>query len=222
MPARSGRELDELDSTMSRSSAARASTGARARLRATSCGSAAREVRLSETALLGRLRALADPGLEPDTSPTTRLFREPPFVVLEEGERCWSQGSWAGSGRCAGTTPGCARPRSSADGRERGTARVVFAHWAQDASPAGSARARLEAGAADRRPGEDRRGGGAADRAHLRAARRQRRASAPAWSRRARRTQRPLTVRRPAAGAARCGGFATIAQRRLARASNVT
>jgi hypothetical protein len=46
---------------------------------------AAREVSLSETAMLGRLLRLRIPGLARDLS-YDALFREPPFVVLEEGE----------------------------------------------------------------------------------------------------------------------------------------
>ena len=47
---------------------------------------AAREVSLSDTALLGRLVRWRIPGL-PREITYDGLFREPPFVVLKEGER---------------------------------------------------------------------------------------------------------------------------------------
>jgi hypothetical protein len=100
--------------------------------------SAAREVSLSETAMLGRLLRWRIPGLASDLS-YYELFREPPFLVLEEGERLLISGL---VGRIWTLRRDYPELRSADQFRcwsEGGTARVVFAHWAEGASGGGGA-----------------------------------------------------------------------------------
>lgn len=92
---------------------------------------AAREVSLSETGMLGWLLRLRIPGLAQDLS-YDALFREQPFIVLEEGERLLVSGL---VGRIWTLRRDYPELRSAEEFRawsERGTARVVFAHWAED------------------------------------------------------------------------------------------
>jgi hypothetical protein len=100
---------------------------------------AARTVRLDDCRLLGRLVRWRIPGLP--TQLTYRdLFRREPFVVLEEGD-CWSL-----SGLCGRIWtlrrdyPQLKRPEDFMQWDEPGTARVLFAHWAE---PVGGGRAAL-------------------------------------------------------------------------------
>ena len=76
----------QLDEWLADPALRRRGTGARAPPSADRLWRAAREVSLSDTALLGRLVRWRIPGLAPDTT-YDGLFREPPFMVLEEGER---------------------------------------------------------------------------------------------------------------------------------------
>jgi hypothetical protein len=94
---------------------------------------AAREVALSDTAMLGRLLRWRIPGLALDLR-YDRLFREPPFVVLDEDEYLLVSGL---VGRIWTLRRDYPRLRSADEFRhwtESGTARVVFANWAQGAS----------------------------------------------------------------------------------------
>jgi hypothetical protein len=93
--------------------------------------SAAREVTLSETAMLGRLLRLRIPGLAPDLS-YDALFREPPFVVLDEGERSLISGLVGRIWTLRRDYPELHSADEFRDWSQGGTARVVFAHWAQD------------------------------------------------------------------------------------------
>jgi hypothetical protein len=92
---------------------------------------AAREVRLSETAMLGRLLRLRIPGLAPDLS-YDALFREPPFVVLDEGERSLISGLVGRIWTLRRDYPELHSADEFRDWAQSGTARVVFGHWAQD------------------------------------------------------------------------------------------
>lgn len=91
---------------------------------------AAREVSLSDTALLGRLVRLRIPGLAPDAT-YDRLFREPPFLVLEEGERMLVSGLAGRIWTLRRDYPRLRTPDEFREWSQRGTARVVFANWAQ-------------------------------------------------------------------------------------------
>lgn len=91
---------------------------------------AAREVSLSDTALLGRLVRWRIPGLARDAT-YDRLFREPPFVVLEEGERMLVAGLAGRIWTLRRDYPGLRTPDEFREWSQRGTVRVVFAHWAQ-------------------------------------------------------------------------------------------
>ena len=189
---------------------------------------AAREVSLSDTALLGRLVRWRIPGLARDAT-YDGLFREPPFVVLEEGERMLVSGSPAGSGRCAATTPGCARPTSSASGRSAAPPGSLFAHWAQQID---ERRAALASEVRVQPIGAQGRIGLAAVRPLVRsfqqlvgsdgisaAVRRAERGDAATAASRTRRAARDRTA---AEGDARCASSATIATGASPRGSNVS
>jgi hypothetical protein len=90
---------------------------------------AASQVRLEETRTLGRLVRWRIPGLREGLT-FRELFREPPFALLDEGD------TWSISGLCGriwtlerdyGVLGG---PDDFCAWRERGTVRVLFAHWA--------------------------------------------------------------------------------------------
>jgi hypothetical protein len=94
---------------------------------------AARQVRLADTGLLGRLVRWRIPGLRRELT-VDELFREPPFMVLEEGRHALVSGL---VGRIWTLRRDYPRLEAAADFEawdRRGTARVVFAHWV---SPAG-------------------------------------------------------------------------------------
>jgi hypothetical protein len=91
---------------------------------------AARTIRVSDTGMLGRLVRWRIPGIAVSDS-FDELFRHPPFIVLGEGER------WMMSG-LVGRIWTTHRDYPQLDGPEDfrrwstpGTARVVFAHWAE-------------------------------------------------------------------------------------------
>ena len=100
---------------------------------------AAQQVRLSETALLGRLVRWRIPGLDPSAR-FDQLFRQPPFLVLEDGERALVSGLAGRIWTLRRDYPELGSPEEFRDFSQRGTARVVFANWAE---PAGEGRARL-------------------------------------------------------------------------------
>ena len=93
---------------------------------------AAREVRLCETGMLGRLLRWRIPGLEPDLS-YDGLFREPPFVVLDEGEHFLISGLVGRIWTLRRDYPELHSADEFREWSEGGTARVVFAHSAQEA-----------------------------------------------------------------------------------------
>jgi hypothetical protein len=108
---------------------------------------AARAVRLSDTALLGRLVRWRIPGL-PREEGFDDLFRQPPFMVLEEG-RYWLVSGLVG--RIWTLRRDYPQLRSGEEFREwsqSGTARVAIANWITPAPNGGctlSAEARVDA-----------------------------------------------------------------------------
>jgi hypothetical protein len=91
---------------------------------------AARETRLSDTAMLGRLIRWRIPGLARDES-FDDLFREPPFTVLEEGEHMLVSGLVGRIWTLRRDYPQLGSAQEFADWSKGGTARVVMANWVQ-------------------------------------------------------------------------------------------
>jgi hypothetical protein len=98
---------------------------------------AARELRLAEAGLLGRLVRWRIPGLARDVGFDT-LFREPPFTILEQGERALVSGLVGRIWTLRRDYPQLADPDEFRAWSRRGTARVVFGNWVQG-SPDGGA-----------------------------------------------------------------------------------
>jgi hypothetical protein len=92
---------------------------------------AASAVRLSETGLLGRLVRWRIPGLASDER-YNELFREPPFMMLHEGEHALVSGLVGRIWTIRRDYPRLESPAAFEDWAERGTARVVLASWAED------------------------------------------------------------------------------------------
>lgn len=108
---------------------------------------AGQAVRLDETRMLGRLVRWRIPGLAPDLA-FGELFRQPPFTVLVEGESHLVSGLcgriWSVDGDFAALDGPAGFRRWDVDG----TARVLFAHWVQEAGDGTSelvSEARVEA-----------------------------------------------------------------------------
>jgi hypothetical protein len=97
----------------------------------------AQQLRLDEVPRLGRLVRWRIPGLRPGIG-FGELFREPPFAVLEEGERHLLSGVcgriWTLQ-RDYGRLEGAEEFRAWS---EPGTVRVLFANWVED-EPSGRA-----------------------------------------------------------------------------------
>jgi hypothetical protein len=92
---------------------------------------AAQEIRLSDTSMLGRLVRWRIPGV----GRTTRfddLFREPPFMVLEEGEHALVSGLVGRIWTLRRDYPTLDSVQEFQDWSKGGTARVVIANWACD------------------------------------------------------------------------------------------
>jgi hypothetical protein len=99
---------------------------------------AARSVRLSDAALLGRLVRWRIPGLAPQLS-FDELFRNPPFTVLaEEPGRALISGMVGRIWTLRRDYPQLSGPDDFLQWSERGTARVVFANWVEQ-TPRGAA-----------------------------------------------------------------------------------
>jgi hypothetical protein len=116
---------------------------------------AAREVRLADTAVLGRLVRWRIPGL-PRELGYDGLFRQPPFIVLEEGEHALVSGLVGRIWTLRRDYPRLDSPDEFAQWSRGGTARVVIANWAQPRDGGGSvlaAEARVEAVGAQGRLG---------------------------------------------------------------------
>jgi hypothetical protein len=91
---------------------------------------AAGDVRLSEAPVLGRLVRWRIPGLARDES-FDDLFRQPPFIVLAEGERSVISGLVGRIWTLRRDYPLLDSPDEFRRWSERGTARVVLANWVQ-------------------------------------------------------------------------------------------
>lgn len=97
---------------------------------------AAETVRLDETRSLGRLVRWRIPGVPADTR-FRDLFRAHPFAVLDEGDD-WSVSGLVGRiWTLERDYPRLDNAAAFEDWDERGTARVLFAHWVEK-TPAGS------------------------------------------------------------------------------------
>jgi hypothetical protein len=94
---------------------------------------AAKRVRIRDTARLGRLVRWRIPGLENDVT-FDSLFREPPFIVLAEGEQCLVSGMVGRIWTLRRDYPRLGSPQEFEHWSERGTARVVFGNWVEPGS----------------------------------------------------------------------------------------
>jgi hypothetical protein len=92
---------------------------------------AAREVTLSDTQRLGRLVRWRIPGLARGLR-YDELFRQPPFIVLEEGECALVSGLVGRIWTLRRDYPQLGSAQEFAEWSRGGTARVVIANWAQD------------------------------------------------------------------------------------------
>ena len=99
---------------------------------------AAREIRLSDTALLGRLVRWRIPGLARNEG-YDDLFRQPPFLVLEEGDHALVSGLVGRIWTLRRDYPELTSPDEFANWSQGGTARVVIANWAVERPGGGSA-----------------------------------------------------------------------------------
>lgn len=100
---------------------------------------AAETIRLRETRSLGRLVRWRIPGLGEDVA-FRDLFRQHPFIVLDEGDR-WSVSGLVGRiWTLDRDYPRLAAPPEFAAWDEPGTARVLFAHWVEDGALVSEAR----------------------------------------------------------------------------------
>jgi hypothetical protein len=105
---------------------------------------AAQAVRLHDAAMLGRLIRWRIPGTPADMS-FDRLFRSPPFLVLESDQgRALVSGLVGRIWTVRRDYPQLADPREFEEWSERGTARVLFANWIESAG-GGRAALRSEA-----------------------------------------------------------------------------
>lgn len=91
---------------------------------------------LSETGLLGRLVRWRIPGLRPALT-VEELFREPPFTILAEDGHSMVSGLVGRIWTLRRDYPSLSGPAEFRAWDQRGTARVVFAHWVESA-PSGS------------------------------------------------------------------------------------
>ena len=91
---------------------------------------AAQTVRLSDTGALGRLVRWRIPGTPADQS-FGELFRSYPFTVLEEGPRSLVSGLCGRIWTLTRDYPTLADEDAFRGWDEKGTVRVLFAHWVQ-------------------------------------------------------------------------------------------
>jgi hypothetical protein len=113
---------------------------------ATDLWRAARAVRLSDTSVLGRLVRWRIPGLGRSLS-YDELFRQPPFLALEESEHALVSGLVGRIWTLRRDYPELGSAEEFAGWSQGGTARVVIANWAVDRDGGGSvlnAEARVE------------------------------------------------------------------------------
>lgn len=92
---------------------------------------AAESVRLRDTRTLGRLVRWRIPGV-PEDRTFRRMFCEPPFIVLSEGEHCSISGLAGRIWTLSRDYPELEGPEAYRNWDLPGTARVLFAHWVED------------------------------------------------------------------------------------------
>jgi hypothetical protein len=92
---------------------------------------AASAVPLADAGRLGRLIRWRIPGLEHSVT-FEALFREPPFIVLDEGEHALVSGLVGRIWTLRRDYPQLESPQAFRDWSQRGTARVVFANWVEE------------------------------------------------------------------------------------------
>ena len=111
---------------------------------------AAGAVRLRDSRLLGRLVALRIAGVQPDST-FASMFRAPPFVLLEEGERHAFSGLCGRIWAVRGELGALASPDDFARWREPGTVRVLFAHWVSEREGGSAIHSEVRVAPVDRR-----------------------------------------------------------------------
>jgi hypothetical protein len=107
---------------------------------------AAREVHLTDTAMLGRLVRWRIPGLARGLA-YDEMFRQPPFMVLQEDEHALVSGLVGRIWTLRRDYPRLGSAEEFVEWSRSGTARVVIANWAQERNGGGSvlaAEARVE------------------------------------------------------------------------------
>jgi hypothetical protein len=97
----------------------------------------ARRLPLARTGRLGRLVRWRIPGL-PRELTVEELFSQPPFMVLEQGERALVSGLVGRIWTLRRDYPRLHSAEEFRDWDRGGTVRVVFAHWAQERPEGGS------------------------------------------------------------------------------------
>jgi hypothetical protein len=97
---------------------------------------AARELRLLDTRLLGRLVRWRIPGAAPGAS-FDELLRERPFNVLQEGELLLVSGIVGRIWTVRRDYPRLSNPEEFRSWTMKGTARVMFANWVEDGAGGG-------------------------------------------------------------------------------------
>lgn len=100
--------------------------------------SAAQRMRLDQTRVLGRLVRWRIPGLAPAAT-FGELFADPPFCVLAKGERWMLSGLVGRIWTLRRDYPQLGGPDEFRQWSQPGTAKVLFAHWAQERPAGGSA-----------------------------------------------------------------------------------
>jgi hypothetical protein len=90
-------------------------------------------VRLADTKTLGRLARWRIPDTPPERT-FHEVFRAYPFTVLEEAEHMLLSGLCGRIWTLARDYPNLSGPQDFLEWDQRGTVRVLFAHWVQGAS----------------------------------------------------------------------------------------
>ena len=93
-------------------------------------------MRVRDVGVLGRLVRWRIPGTPPDLA-FDQLFRQPPFIALEDGAGMLISGLVGRIWTLRRDYPHLAHPDEFRDWSERGTVRVVFANWVRE-SPRGA------------------------------------------------------------------------------------
>lgn len=98
---------------------------------------AARSVQLDDTRMLGRVVRWRIPGTREGAS-FDELFREPPFVVLEDGREGLVSGLVGRIWTLRRDYPQLSGPDQYRAWSQSGTARVLFANWVEDGDGGGA------------------------------------------------------------------------------------